>query len=504
MRNEPTYSIPRNGMAAGLMLASVIGFSIVPLLVALGDGESPFIFAAAWKIGVAATCALILTVIYRSLVFSGSVWKVIWLRIASLPMLFWIINYFDTALYAWSTQFIDVSITAVLYETWPILLVILASWLFRDETRYRKITPMSVFLLVIAFVGVASVIGSQAGGIANLAAASTELPSLALGVFLVLAAALLTALTAFGFRWAVDLASDLPNDEGRDSDSLELFSTVVGLAIVSLINFPLTALAGFARNEPVSLTPIAFGATGGVLVGAIVVIVWRKANLISHNLELNVMVYLTPVAALGWLFAFSLVGDVSLGYLAIGLTMIVAANVGLYIELRPSRDPARATAQIPQEVDLDALVTGGESDAVEFKSTLRMNLHTNKRDDRMTFAALRTLAAFLNTDGGTLIIGVADDRTPVGIDKDDFRSEDDMSLYLRNRVTDRMGATVMTYVKLEYADYAGSRALAVRCEPSDTPVYVRDGNVERFYIRTGPSTTEPPTSELYDYIRRRF
>jgi hypothetical protein len=42
------------------------------------------------------------------------------------------------------------------------------------------------------------------------------------------------------------------------------------------------------------------------------------------------------------------------------------------------------------------LATAGESDQVEFKATLRINLHTGQKDVRMETAVLKTIAAFLN------------------------------------------------------------------------------------------------------------
>ena len=56
------------------------------------------------------------------------------------------------------------------------------------------------------------------------------------------------------------------------------------------------------------------------------------------------------------------------------------------------------------------LVSAGESEEVEFKSTLRVNLHTNQKDPRVELGVLKTLAGFLNTRGGRLVIGVADER----------------------------------------------------------------------------------------------
>ena len=74
----------------------------------------------------------------------------------------------------------------------------------------------------------------------------------------------------------------------------------------------------------------------------------------------------------------------------------------------------------PDEIDLADLVSGGESDTVEFKSTLRVNLHTGKNDRNIEQAVLKTLAGFLNAKGGTLVVGVADNGTPLGLESDGF------------------------------------------------------------------------------------
>src|SRR5262249_22812592 len=74
------------------------------------------------------------------------------------------------------------------------------------------------------------------------------------------------------------------------------------------------------------------------------------------------------------------------------------------------------------------LITAGESDQVEFKATLRINMHTGQKDARMETAVLKTIAGFLNTGGGRLIVGVRDDGTPLGIEADKFESEDKMGL----------------------------------------------------------------------------
>ena len=76
---------------------------------------------------------------------------------------------------------------------------------------------------------------------------------------------------------------------------------------------------------------------------------------------------------------------------------------------------------------------------MEFKHTLRANLHTGEKDPRIELSVVRTVAAFVNSNGGILIIGAADDGDPVGIESDDFDSEEEMYLYLINLLNNRLG-----------------------------------------------------------------
>jgi hypothetical protein len=157
-----------------------------------------------------------------------------------------------------------------------------------------------------------------------------------------------------------------------------------------------------------------------------------------------------------------------------------------------------------EEPDVSQLVLQNESEAVEFKSTLRVNLHTGNKDPRMELAVLKTLAAFLNTSGGTLVVGVTDDGAPVGVEVDSFPNEDKMSLHLVNIVKSRMGPQVMTAMHPHFEDFDGHRVLIVKCSKGAAPVFVKDGDIERFYIRTGPATMELSASQTQDYIKQRF
>lgn len=164
----------------------------------------------------------------------------------------------------------------------------------------------------------------------------------------------------------------------------------------------------------------------------------------------------------------------------------------------------RATEEQDIAFDLHQVLQDGENDAVEFKSTLRTNLHTNSKDSRMELAVLKTIAGFLNSSGGSLIIGVSDDGSPVGLKIDGFENEDKMALHLINIIKSRMGVLPITSINIHFEDYKSSRVLVVRCKKSSIAVFVKDGDSEKFFIRTGPSTTELSPSQTQEYIKERF
>ena len=181
----------------------------------------------------------------------------------------------------------------------------------------------------------------------------------------------------------------------------------------------------------------------------------------------------------------------------------VARDQGTNEEERDVEEPLEDD-EGEEAVALIDMIRAGESESVEFKSTLRTNLHTKKADKAIEHSALRTLAGFLNTDGGTLVIGISDNGKAVGIERDNFPSTDKISLHLTNIVNAQLGANAMTLIHTSFDDFEDVRVLVANCQRAPTAVYLKDGNVQRFYVRTGPATTELTGSAMVEYINQRF
>jgi hypothetical protein len=150
------------------------------------------------------------------------------------------------------------------------------------------------------------------------------------------------------------------------------------------------------------------------------------------------------------------------------------------------------------------IIREGETDKIEFKSTLRYNIHTGKFGREIEHAALKSIAAFLNSWGGILLIGVEDKGNILGLDNDNFENDDRALLHLTQMINDRLGTHFMQFINAAVETIDQKKVMRIDVLPSNLPAYLTGNNEEYFYVRTGPSTTELKPSQIYDYIDNRF
>jgi len=122
----------------------------------------------------------------------------------------------------------------------------------------------------------------------------------------------------------------------------------------------------------------------------------------------------------------------------------------------------------------------------------------------MQVGVLKTIAACLNAGGGTLMVGVSDEGQALGLKADGFSNEDKMSLHLVNLIRDRIGELFLPYVHPEFVEHDGETILSVRCERGPTPAFVKDGNVQKFFVRAANATAELAGTSMLEYTKARF
>ena len=156
------------------------------------------------------------------------------------------------------------------------------------------------------------------------------------------------------------------------------------------------------------------------------------------------------------------------------------------------------------------LVRAGESATVEFKSSARYNRHAGRRDERLEQAVARTLAGFLNAEGGVLLIGVADDRSITGIE-DDYTllktpDRDRFELWLRDMLTKAIGVTATTDLQVEFDAVDGHDVCLVTASAARRPVFVHGAARQdaTLFVRLGNSTRELDVEQALTYCVDRW
>jgi hypothetical protein len=150
------------------------------------------------------------------------------------------------------------------------------------------------------------------------------------------------------------------------------------------------------------------------------------------------------------------------------------------------------------------LIQKGEGTKVEFKSTLRKNLHTNTVDKQIEHAVLKTVNAYLNSDGGTLLVGVSDKGEILGLDSDQFNNGDHAQRHFVQLVNDHIGAEFLPLVQTQIVNVDGKCVLKVDCKKSDKEAFLKQGKDEHFYVRQGSVSMPVSGSALLRYIESTF
>ncbi|PWG82595.1 Eco57I restriction-modification methylase domain-containing protein [Pararcticibacter amylolyticus] len=154
------------------------------------------------------------------------------------------------------------------------------------------------------------------------------------------------------------------------------------------------------------------------------------------------------------------------------------------------------------------LIEIGETSKVEFKSTLRVDLKTNRPEKFIEHSVLKTIAAFLNSEGGDLLIGIEDNKNILGLEPDfaSFSKADKLDEFQKhfdNLIHKSLGNRFQRYLDVSFPTVDGKLVCLVHIkEKSTEPVYLTDEKgQEIFYIRRQASTIDLKPSEANKYIK---
>ena len=158
--------------------------------------------------------------------------------------------------------------------------------------------------------------------------------------------------------------------------------------------------------------------------------------------------------------------------------------------------------------DLDALIRRGEDDGLEFKSSFRYDYRLQKVNKALEAVIMKTLAGFMNAQGGSLLIGVADDGSIVGLENDfqtlSRKDGDGYTQALMSTVADKLGTPACRLLRILFHQEDGKEVCRVIILPSPVPVYAKEDKQSKFYIRTGSGTREMDLQEAVAFIKTKW
>jgi len=202
----------------------------------------------------------------------------------------------------------------------------------------------------------------------------------------------------------------------------------------------------------------------------------------------------------------------------------------------PSRSPTAVSNQTQsksKESQVRELIDNGENHYVEFKSDALWSANYTSEDiknhrpqtkelyaygqatSRMIIA--KTLAGFLNSDGGNLIIGVTENKEGgvdeiVGIEQE-FQSlkdpcQDGYRRMIVDLIKDYFPSGIFNhlnkYFQIAFEEIESKTVCGITISKSDKRVFIKLNKTDHFYIRTDASTRELTGEEVVDYCQNRF
>lgn len=180
-----------------------------------------------------------------------------------------------------------------------------------------------------------------------------------------------------------------------------------------------------------------------------------------------------------------------------------------------SRPLIRAMNQLLQEteafrpVKLDDLINTDEGSAIEFKSSLRWDIQNNKVNKNLEKVIVKAVVGFMNSEGGTLLIGVMDDGQIFGIESDlktlKRRNTDGFQQAIISLISDYLGTEFTKYTHIDFEEKEEKTVCKIKLERAPQPVFFKssDGSAE-FYIRAGNTTRLLDSRETHEYIQMHW
>lgn len=173
-------------------------------------------------------------------------------------------------------------------------------------------------------------------------------------------------------------------------------------------------------------------------------------------------------------------------------------------ERAAANQPKRPTPEEIASLSIPDLIKNGESESVEFKSSLIWDYQMSQANKKlMGMIIARTISSFMNFNGGVLLVGVDNKKKILGLEKDLallHGTTDNFELHLTNIINSHLGKTKRTLVSIRFEKIEDKQIAALIIKKSNRPVYMKCEGKTEFFIRSGNSSQPLDMSEVPEYI----
>ena len=319
-------NIKNNDFKAGVyMLASITIGALMPLIIQLSNAKiSPFFTGGIYNLSSAIICFLFLLIYQFNMSKNISHLKLCVLESVKFKTLKFFIPSiigvsFASSFFTWSINYIDPATAAIIFATWPIIMVANTGILFKNKNKFNKTNCEIYFFMFLALIGFAFVSLSE----------SVEIPlsrneNFIKGAFLALLGGIASSLVA-----TFTLRSGKSIEENLQTESKVLtfmFCVIFSLFISRLIGAIVPFYISYSSDEKITFDLFLWCSVCGILVGGVSSILFRKANVLTKNLGINSLVYFRIIISLFLLWLFDQTNAFDQKYFIIGVIIIITAN----------------------------------------------------------------------------------------------------------------------------------------------------------------------------------
>jgi hypothetical protein len=167
-----------------------------------------------------------------------------------------------------------------------------------------------------------------------------------------------------------------------------------------------------------------------------------------------------------------------------------------------------AEPQIMHRRPLQELIGLGESATLEFKSSFQWDVVQGQVNKELRLQSLKTIVAFLNSGGGTLVIGVEDNGAVFGLDQDLLSVKnnnlDGFQQLLASQISELIGAGFWPYIKMRFEELDGHQVCVVDVERSSEPAYVSTKTGQDFYVRLASTSKKLDAQDAIQYVQANW